>query len=83
MGAACCRRSRPAAALDGGDLLQDVDYFGEDLIKEFDSNRLVGPAPRASRLDSKGYKLVASPTGAVRRQLRTPSEELPALPPIE
>ena len=83
MGAACCRRSRPAAAQDGGDLLQDVDFFGEDLIKEFDSHRLVGPAPRASRLDSKGYKLVASPTGAVRRQLRTPSEELPALPPIE
>ena len=71
MGAACCRR-RLAAAQDGGDLLQ-----GDD------GDRLVGPAPKSSKLDAKGYRLVVSPTGVVRRQLRTPSEELPALPPIE
>ena len=73
MGAACCRRSRPVAAQDGGDSLQD----------DYDGDRLVGPAPKSSKLDAKGYKLVVSPTGVVRRQLRTPSVDLPALPAIE
>ena len=67
MGAACCRR-RLQAAQDGGYPVPDSD---DDL--------LVGPAPKSSKLDAQGNRLVVSPTGVVRRQLRTPSVDLPAI----
>ena len=61
MGAACCRRrTAPPVGSVGGN-------GGDDLGP---------PAPRAAKLDGQGYRLVASPSGAVRRGQRTGSSDL-------